>query len=241
MPNIVITSSGKCINMQTNDYSNQLGFDRKCIIDASVRTVSLIGDTVYIRMHKEANMLFSVTPQTDAFIVDSLDGKTPTSALDLYNKVLAVLAGGITETEHRLSPASQTNNSVSNPDRVLLEDGSDATINSANDWVEASGFSLTSSENISKVEIGAKVRKTGSNETTFTLSYDLSSVDGSTSQQFTITNTELEDKVVDITADRTWAVADIANIDVRLDADVVGSGSRIRPDFIFVKVTTTNA
>jgi hypothetical protein len=123
------------------------------------------------------------------------------------------------------SGSAQSSSSVTNPSNVLAgelsSDATDqrATLNGDGDHVEVSGFTAPPGATaITSVTLGFEgLRDTGGGSVpTLLLSYSVSGVVGASSLSQSLSSTTEAHYTQAATADRSWAVADLANLAVRL-------------------------
>lgn len=133
----------------------------------------------------------------------------------------------------KLSPSSQTNNSVGSPNNALLSDDAYAVMNSSSDWIKCTGYVAPASGSIQQVCIGFEGFKSTGGTTTVTLSYEISGVPTGSSQTVFLSQTE-QSYLLDVTADRAWTDSDINNITVRIDGDNLSTTKNLNLDHVFV-------
>lgn len=96
MANIVITKSGNSISVAFNDYSSTVGALKRSYDIRDIVEVELGSDYVQVLMRdSHSNPTWMLTYDNtysgdQRFIVDSIEGVTPTSEGDLFNKITAL-------------------------------------------------------------------------------------------------------------------------------------------------------
>lgn len=96
MANIVVTQLGNSIIVDFNDYATIIGSIKRSYDKSDLSEIELDNNNVVVLV-KQANGInkWYLTYDTnyigqDYFIVDSILGVTPTSNLDLFNKITAL-------------------------------------------------------------------------------------------------------------------------------------------------------
>ena len=92
MPNIIITTTTNSIKVELNDYSSVLNLQQAgCYRKGKIKFYRF-SDRVIASVVGEKDWALCYTATTGCFIVDSIDAVAPTSNLDLYNKLCAIMA-----------------------------------------------------------------------------------------------------------------------------------------------------
>ena len=90
MPNIVITTTTGLIKVVFNDESSKVSMDKGTWRKDKVQRVILVSDHVEVQTQDDHRWL-CVDSATDNFlIIDTIDGASPSSLLDLYDKLVAI-------------------------------------------------------------------------------------------------------------------------------------------------------
>lgn len=145
-----------------------------------------------------------------------------------------------TPTEPREGSAT-SDSGVDSPDRVLVSDDARAILDTTGEQVEVTGFSLpASTTSVQKVLIGFEGRKhqSGGLDPSVTLRYDIGGAPGGTMLDQSLSNSVDQPFVQDVTADRAWTAADIADLNLRLTASLV-TNRHAEVDHMFLIVTYT--
>lgn len=92
MANIVVTSTADSIKVVFNIYSTALGMEEGTWNKAFVKNFMLRPTLVAGIIDGELEWLLSHDGATGTFQVDTINGATPTSNSDLYDKLIALIA-----------------------------------------------------------------------------------------------------------------------------------------------------
>lgn len=92
MANLVITSTTDSIKVVFNDYASAAGYSKGTWNKRYVRDITLNGHLVTVDINGGQEWTVSYNSQNGALIVDTIDGAAPTSASDLYDKLVALIA-----------------------------------------------------------------------------------------------------------------------------------------------------
>lgn len=91
MANIVMTTTGSCVDIDFNNYSQSIGYTKGSfnISDIKVILKEYGRDVVKINMDNRdfAVWYVSYDTQPKTYIIDSINGATPSSIDDLYDKL----------------------------------------------------------------------------------------------------------------------------------------------------------
>ena len=88
MANLVITSTTNCIKVVFNDLAELAGREKGIWLKNDIRFDLAIGDANIVVSAKNETQ-WTVSWDT-GFIIDSVDGSTPTSNSDLYDLLIAL-------------------------------------------------------------------------------------------------------------------------------------------------------
>lgn len=94
MANIVITSTANSIKVDFGDYASTVGMVKGTWNKRTIESFKLAVSDAYITAHttEEPRWNLVYAESGNNLIVDSVDGVTPTSNNDLYNKLIALIA-----------------------------------------------------------------------------------------------------------------------------------------------------
>ena len=93
MANIVVTSTTNSIKVVFNDYSTTFNMSKAVWQKKDVRFELRPSDAFVAGLVKnEAKFALAYTSTTNCFIIDSIDGVSPSSNSDLYDKLIALIA-----------------------------------------------------------------------------------------------------------------------------------------------------
>lgn len=92
MANVVITSTTNSIKVEFNDYSSSLDGQEGGVYQKSLVTFYRYSTKVIALVSGEKEWPVAYTATANCFIIDSIDGAAPSSNLDLYNKLAALIA-----------------------------------------------------------------------------------------------------------------------------------------------------
>ena len=92
MANIIITSTTNSIKVDFGIHSTQLNTSKGTWRKSHVLNILLRNDGVMIDIESQPDWLVSFDGAVGTFQIDSVDGVTPTSNSDLYDKLIALIS-----------------------------------------------------------------------------------------------------------------------------------------------------
>jgi hypothetical protein len=93
MANLVVKSTTNSVQIEANDYASAFGWSKRTRLKSSLVTITLHPDYVEYLVGENGKNYFHYTSNPyNALIVDSIDGNAPTSLMDLYDKIIAVVS-----------------------------------------------------------------------------------------------------------------------------------------------------
>lgn len=155
---------------------------------------------------------------------------------------LVETAGG-SPTAVTLSPSNVVGeNSVTDEDEVFASDDVRAIMDNAGDWVEVDGFDVPAgATGIDSVSIGFEGRQEQpGQDPDVSLRYTIGGTAGATTLVQSLSNPGDQTFVEDVTSDRSWTVADVEAMVLRIEADDIGNRDA-EIDHMFVTIVYTPA
>lgn len=94
MPNTVVTSTTNSVKVVFNDDSSKTGgINKSCFNKSDIEYFRLNGNHIEVIAGDSARWICSDTTNSiNALIIDSVDGASPSSLSDLYDKLIALIA-----------------------------------------------------------------------------------------------------------------------------------------------------
>lgn len=137
-----------------------------------------------------------------------------------------------------ISGSSTTNNAVTNPNNVLVLDGSTAVLDHDADWLEVTGFSYTGT-NLARVLIRVDGMRDDVANGQVIVSYKISGVPTGITKTLKFTSPSTTIKYIDITNDRAWTDTDIQSLSVRFEGEGLGGNKAVGLDYVGIEATSS--
>lgn len=91
MANLVVTSTTNAVKVVFNDLSTAAGMDKGTWAKGTIEHCMLVDDLVSVEALDAVRWTLSHNSNALGMIVDSVDGASPSSASDLYDKISALI------------------------------------------------------------------------------------------------------------------------------------------------------
>lgn len=92
MPNTVVTSTTNAVKVVFNDDSTKVsGITKATFAKLAIEEVKLNGNHVEVQTAHDFRWILDYQANNSMLVVDSVDGSSPTSLDDLYNKIATLI------------------------------------------------------------------------------------------------------------------------------------------------------